>query len=96
MLNFWARLKNGKSTKLSCTILRLLEKMSVSNYYTSPWFSKIKELLNNNGMSHLIFAKDVDPKLFKYYFDLRSSDINKQMWRTEIENSSVCTTYRTF
>ena len=40
MLCFWLRLKSGNSSKLSCTMLRLLKSMSDAQTYSSPWISK--------------------------------------------------------
>ncbi len=96
MMNFWLRLKYGKSSKLSCTMYRLLEKMSDSNHYISPWILKIKNILDSMGMSDLWSMESLNRSWFKQAVNLRTSDISKQNWCAEVNESGSCVNYKIF
>ena len=96
LLNFWLRLKNGKSSKLSCTMYKLLVNMANANTYISPWLSKVVSLLNNLGLSNLFYETNVNTLWFKKAVTLRISDVFKQNWSSEVDESGSCLNYKIF
>ena len=55
MVNFWARLVNGKPGKISSVLLRISQKLhdSTVNPIMSPWLKKIKDTLSTAGLNEM-------------------------------------------
>ena len=65
--------------------------------YQSPWTTKIKNTLDDLGMSNLWIDGDViNEKWFKVSVNQKLSDIGAQSWNTETQTNGLFTTYRIF
>ena len=53
IFSFWVNLYEGKSSKLSTLIYRLLYKMYEMNTFKSEWIHKAKSILDNCGFSYI-------------------------------------------
>ena len=77
-------------------MLRLLNNMSDSGIYDAPWLTKVKALLDSLGMSNLWRENNLNVVWFKNATALRILDIFKQNWKSEVDEGSVCATYRIY
>ena len=77
MINFGARVSQGKKSKLSYIIYSLLRKLHESCDFESRWIVKDKSILDKSGMSNLS-VEDTPLNLgwVKSAFDLRLNDID--------------------
>ena len=53
MINFWHSIINGSENKLTFSLYKLLRALSKKGLYHSPWLLKIKNILNETGMSYM-------------------------------------------
>ena len=53
MIEYWSRLRTGKTTKLIMIMYTRLLYLDSTNLYSSPWISDIRNILNRCGMSDL-------------------------------------------
>ena len=49
MISFWINLSEGKQTKLSSIMYKLIYKLHLDGSYDSPWLMSIKSILCNSG-----------------------------------------------
>ena len=57
MLNYWLKLKQGNSSKLSVIMFRLMKTMHDGDIFKCKWSVKVRDLLNNLGLT---FIWDID------------------------------------
>ena len=96
MINFWCKIITGKNSKISNIIYRLLKSLYDKEVYKSPWLSKIKEILDNAGLSYLWQSNTINPYWLKRTINQNLSDSFKQNWNEETQSSSQCLNYRIF
>ena len=59
MVVFWSRLISGKSKKLNYILYKHILKLHEVGKEVSPWLAKIKEILNNCGMSNIFISHNI-------------------------------------
>ena len=65
MLNFWVKVSEGKSSKLSSKIYNLVYKLHQNGIYDSPWLLSIKNILCHSGNPSFWFQQEyLAPKSF--------------------------------
>ena len=97
MISYFARLCNGKQTKLSYILYKVMRKKhenDASDFF-SPWIDKIKTSLCNLGMRDLWLNECMgfSVNYVKNAVKLRLSDTHKQDWSNVLGNSSPCSYY---
>ena len=97
MINFGARVSQGKKSKLSYIIYSLLRKLHESCDFESRWIVKVKSILDKSGMSNL-WVEDTPLNLgwVKSALELRLNDIDLQNWNNEVYRNRLCLNYRLF
>ena len=98
MVSFWANVSEGKSSKLSSIIYKIIYKLHLDGSYDSPWLICIKRILCNSGnpifwdeQEHLApksFMRSIVASQLKNQFE--------QEWELETYNNRKCVTYRIF
>jgi hypothetical protein len=98
MVNFWFKLVNSKSSKLSNMIYILIKSIHDKGIYQSPWLLKIKAILDNAGLSYVWDHNSVviSGAWLKSNVSQKLSDIFNQNWSEQIDNNGQCTNYRIF
>ena len=96
MISFWVKISEGKPTKLSSIIYRLIYKLHLSGSYDSPWLMCIKRVLCNSGKGNFWFEQELlTPKTFmKNEISLNLQAQFLQWWDAEIERNRRCLVYR--
>ena len=98
MISFWIKISEGKPTKLSSIIYRLIYKLHLDGSYDSPWLTSVKNILYKSGNSRYWIDQDMlSPKScikseLAFYF--QSSFL--QEWDAEIARNRRCVAYRIF
>ena len=90
MVNFWVRLLNSKSCKLSNIMDRLLLRLHTEQIHSSKWISKVKSILDNCGLSHIWIEQG--SKMDKNYVGRRIDDIATPTWLRD----NQCSNYQIF
>ena len=97
MINFWARLIEGKKSKLSHSVYALLRKLHENCDFDSRWIMKVKGILDNCGMSNIWEDNSQFSSVWlKSSLDLRLNDIDRQNWSDEVYRNRLCFNYRIF
>ena len=97
MIGYWSRLCQGKESKLSTIIYKLLKNQHDNNKHKSPWLTRIKSMLDECGMSNLWDCQcNVNKEWVKKSVSLRLDDIAKQEWSNEVDTNKLCLNYRLF
>ena len=99
MVNFWIHLTEGKQSKLTSTILSLLQKLhdDTNNDFESKWISKIKSVLDRCGYSNIWNDhSNVNKVWLRNSINLRLKDISTQTWHNNVETNRLCLNYRIF
>ena len=98
MVNFWARLMTGKSSKISSILFQILKTKCDTGSTISPWLTKITSTINESGLGYLLDTppEHLNPPLVKAIIKDRVCAIEKQDWHSSILDSSYCATYKTF
>ena len=94
MIQFWAKIINGKDSKLSKILYNMLKSMHDRNIYRSKWIVKVKSIVDDNGFSFLWDEPVVNAKWLKEAVAQKLKDINQQQWQTELDNNRFCTNYK--
>ena len=98
MISFWTNISEGKASKLSSIIYRLIYKLHLNDSYHSPWLLCIKKILCNSGNPNFWFQQEqLTPKEFmKNVVSLQLKNQYLQEWDFEVNRNRKCTIYRTF
>lgn len=100
MCNFWCRILNGSSHKLSFIIYKLTRSLHYNENidFRSSWIAKMESIFDNTGLSH-IWRNEMRGLHSTYVTNLlkgKLSDIAKQNLRADIDSNSQCDNYRIF
>jgi hypothetical protein len=98
MIQFWIKVSEGKSSKLSNIVYRLLYKLHNTGEFKSVWLDKVKTILDNCGLSD-IWASQLtyDSKHFvKGLVSISLDDSKTQVWSSSFISNRRCDTYRVF
>ena len=98
MVNFWARLATGKTSKISSTLFRHLRETQDTCATKSLWFAKIETIMNECGLRYILETPPeiLDPTFVKVTLKDRITAIESQDWHSSIMDSGHCATYKTF
>ena len=98
MLAFWANISEGKTSKLSSIMYRIIYKLHLDGSYHSPWLLYIKKLLCNSGFPLFWSEQELlTPKAYmKNVVALQLENQYLQEWDQEIYRNRKCITYRIF
>lgn len=104
MVMFWASIVNGDQRKLSAIFLKLMRRMfiagrgSIDDKPIFAWFNRVKNILDENGLSYLFWAQkgEFRSEWLKRILNSRTSDIYKQLWSAEVYANKNCLNYRLF
>ena len=77
MISFWARLVNGKQTKISALLYRYINNLINDQNYYSEFHNKIKTILNECGFSYIWDAQACDETFLKRHLKAVLMDQNK-------------------
>ena len=96
MLTYYARLCNGKQSKLSYILYKVLRKKHEGDSdFFSPWIDIVKSWFCHLGMRDFWVdeCSGFSVEYIKQAVKLRLSDTHKQQWSAEIAEHSACTYY---
>ena len=98
MISFWIKISEGKSTKLSSIMYKLIYKLHLDSSYDSPWLISIKNILYNSGNSRYWLDQEMlSPKSFmKHELSLHFQARFLQDWDAEIVRNRRCVAYSIF
>ena len=97
MLNFWARLVTGKTSKIAYRMYNIIKSENDNGSFSSKWLKCIKGSLENMGLGYVwMQAENIDVNAFKYQINLRLTDTHLQNWFSDINESSHCHNYKIF
>ena len=98
MIAFWIKVSEGKASKLSTIMYRLIYKMHVNGSYDSKWLLCIKRIISNSGNPTFWYQQDLlAPKAFmKNVVALSLENQYLQEWDAELQRNRRCITYRIF
>ena len=98
MSAFFIRLENGKKSKLSYIMYKLLRKKSGLDGFECEWTNSMNETLSGIGMRDLWVGNGLNftTEYVKKAIKLRVNDINQQNWASELEDHEYCEFYRKF
>ena len=98
MIAFWTKISEGKASKLSSIMYRLIYKLHLNGSYHSPWLMCIKKILCNSGNPNFWYDQELlTPKtLMKNVVALQLENQYLQEWDFEVNRNRKCTIYRIF
>ena len=98
MISFWIKISEGKSSKLSSIMYKLIFKLHINNSYHSPWLMCIKKILCNSGNPYFWYEQELlSPKVFmKNVVALQLEKQYLQEWEFEVNRNRKCITYIIF
>ena len=98
MIAFWAKVSEGKATKLSSIVYKLIYKLHAVGDYHSAWLMCIKKILCNSGNPNFWYEQEqFSSKAFmKNVVNLQLQNKYLQEWDFEIYRNRKCITYRIF
>ena len=97
MINFWIHIIDGKQSKLSNVIFRLMKSLHDTGDFKSKWILKIKSIIDGCGLTNMWHDHSiVNIKWLKHNLELKLKDINIQTWHSEIHANRLCSNYRIF
>ena len=108
MVNFWMRLLNGKQSKLSIILYKIMKAKhdDPRNDYNSDWISYVKNIFDTTGFNNVWDEAPLvlmQPNSHLSYVNwvknsikLRLNDIFKQEWHSQLYINRKCSNYRIF
>ena len=96
MISFWAKISEGKISKLSSLMYRIIYKLHQNGTYNSPWLMCIKKILCDSGNPNFWSDQDLlSPKNYmKNDILLNLRDQFLQEWQVEVFQNRKCVAYR--
>ena len=97
MISFWHRLTNDVEKKMSSSILKTLSECFDLNIYKSEWLSKIKQILDDCGLSYVWHSpSSVSTKWLTNAVNTNLKDTYIQLWYQQSKDSSKACNYYLF
>ena len=96
MINFWHRIKFGKRSKISSIIYHHIESLYNNNIFKSKWCAKIKNVLDNTGLSHYWTSNNINFNRMASRLSERLTDAFLQNWSAKIDSNPLCINYKMF
>jgi exonuclease III len=97
MVCYWGRLITGPQNKFSVKMYQLMRSMSTDPLCVFPWLNKVKQILDNCGMSNT-WETESFPNLtwLKESVLQNSKDQYIQNWLAQVTESNKCLNYKIF
>ena len=97
ILNFWARVVNGKPDKISVILYKLAYELHKKNIYQSPWITYVKSSFDRIGLSDNWLSQTVN-NIYAFKTRVKSvlHDNFTQSWKSKIFESSKCINHRIY
>ena len=97
MVKFWHKLMLDGEYKMSSSMLKTLHECFQFNVYKSEWLTKIKQILDDYGLSFVWnFPQSVSTKWLDRILNLRMKDVYIQTWSQECREHSKTFNYSLF
>jgi hypothetical protein len=98
MITFWNKLVNGKQSKLSYKMYKIMYELYQEDKFKCDWLSTIHKTLNECGMTDIWLDQSVNinDKFLKRQIHLSLKDQFVQSWHSELDNSSKCILYKSY
>ncbi len=97
LINFWAKLIDNTSSKLSSKMYKVLHSMYTTGGFSSLWVQNIERILNNCGLGYVFQEQcSYGDNWLKEIIKQNVKDQYAQKWSLDVNNSSKCSTYRLF
>ena len=95
MINYYMRIVNGKPSKFSCIMYKVLRKQSQVHNLDCKWINYVKKILDDLGMSNLwtFHGNGFSNAYVKEAVKLRSKDICMQEWYEMKTTHAYCSFY---
>ncbi len=91
MISFWINLY-GRKSKYSYVFSELMLKLS--NHVKFKWINSVKSILNHSGIPCAYMYPDLcKPTELNNYLKIYYTDLSKQLWRTEMRENRLCSSY---
>ena len=97
MIKFWSKILNGKNSKISHKIYKILLFLYNNHIYSCKWILHIEKILQDVGLNYIWLSNNV------HNSDWLCNEVKKrlqcqylQKWNTEIQTSSKSINYRIF
>ena len=92
IISFWSKTVTDERRKISGMLLKsLIHRSCHSSCISPPWLLFVRSLLDKAGMSYVWHNPDtVCSRYLKKSYAMRSNDVCKQMWKSEVYNSTKC------
>ena len=81
---------------MSCSVYKLVYNLYLHNIVRLPWVTRIHNILNKCGFSHVWNDQFVNLDWLKSALKLRLNDQYQQSWDAEVFQSSKCLNYRMY
>ena len=97
ILNFWARIVNGKPDQISVILYKLAYERHKRNIYQSPWITYVKSSLDRIGLSDNWLSQTVN-NIYTFKTRVKSvlHDNFTQSWKSKIFESLKCINHRIY
>ena len=96
MLNFWANLVNGKQSKISYQIYRMVRILYDQETYKSKWLSCIHSNLNKTGLGYIWNLDQFNVNWFKHSLGMVCKDTSTQTWLASVHENNLCSNYKQY
>ena len=98
MIAFWIKISEGKASKLSSIMYKLIYRLHQNGSYQSPWLTRIKKILSDSGNPNFWREQEfLAPKGFmKKVIASQLENQYLQEWTAEVDRNRKCISYRIF
>ena len=98
MIAFWVKVSEGKASKLSSIMYKLIYRLHLVESYQSPWLMCIRQILCDSGNPNFWYEQEVlAPKDFmKNVVASQLENQYLQEWNAEVNRNRKSITYRIF
>ena len=98
MIAFWVKVSEGKQSKLSSLMYKIIYKLHLNGNYNSPWLLCIKQILCNSGNPFFWYQQEqLTPKVFMKNVVAEQLKLQFfQTWESEVYRNRKCVSYRIF
>ena len=98
IIAFWIKISEGKSSKLSSIMYKLIYRLHLDGSYQSSWLLRVRQILRDSGNPNFWSEQELlAPKAFmKNVVTLSLQNQYLQEWTAEVYRNRKCISYRIF